>query len=224
VDRAILSERIVRPSRSRPPRTIWPYLGSTVEPISASSIAAAHWRPSRIAQTEATVRLNPQNDLQRIEDLKAIFAELWEAADALVKDRVAVLNRQAIAVSTLINRRFAERLRQIKSQTEAIDKRLKTLRKADPDVSERFDLLMSIPSFAEGTANAPMVEMPSSGVSTTQKPELWSRPGCEQNGEAEACRLRRGSSTMATKKSPGGRPGLVVVHDRDWSGDLQIAR
>ena len=38
------------------------YLGRTVEPISASSIAAAHWRPSRIAQTTSDWprRMSPQ--------------------------------------------------------------------------------------------------------------------------------------------------------------------
>ena len=37
---AISSGRIVPSSRSRSPRAVWPYLGRTVEPMSASSIAA----------------------------------------------------------------------------------------------------------------------------------------------------------------------------------------
>jgi transposase len=39
--------------------------------------------------------------------------ELVNARDALVKDRVAALNRQATAVSPLIRRQLAQRLRQI---------------------------------------------------------------------------------------------------------------
>ena len=100
--------------------------------------------------------------------------ELVNARHALVKDRVAVLNRQAIAVSTLIKRQLAQRLRQIDSQIEAIDKRLKTLRKADADVSERFDILTSIPSFGEGTANVLMVETPELGRLDHRRPQASS--------------------------------------------------
>ena len=42
--------------------------------------------------------------------------ELVNARDALIKDRVAALNRQAIAVSPLIKRQLAQRLRQIDGQ------------------------------------------------------------------------------------------------------------
>jgi transposase len=92
-----------------------------------------------------------------------IMKELANARHALVKDRVAVLNRQAIAVATLIRRQLAQRLRQIDRQIEAIDRRLTTLRKADSDLSQRFDILTSIPSFGAGTANTLMVETPELG-------------------------------------------------------------
>ena len=48
-----------RVARTLPPAS---YRGRTVEPISASSIAAAHWRPSRIAQTTSDWprRMSPQ--------------------------------------------------------------------------------------------------------------------------------------------------------------------
>ena len=52
--------------------------------------------------------------------------ELVNARDALIKDRVPALNRQAIAVSPLIKRQLAQRLRQINGQVEAIDKHLNT--------------------------------------------------------------------------------------------------
>ncbi len=113
-----------------------------------------------LARMGAALELEPNVPVSpTVETMK----ELVNARHALVKDRVAVLNRQAIAVSTLIKRQLAQRLRQIDSQIEAIDKRLKTLRKADADVSERFDILTSIPSFGEGTANVLMVETPELG-------------------------------------------------------------
>src|SRR5580700_2290045 len=58
-----------------------------------------------------------------------VMRELVNARDALIKDRVAALNRQAIAASPLIKRQLAQRLRQIDGQIAAIDRRLKTLRK-----------------------------------------------------------------------------------------------
>jgi transposase len=113
-----------------------------------------------LARMGAALELEPNVPVSpTVETMK----ELVNARQALVKDRVAVLNRQAIAVSTLIKRQLAQRLRQIDSQIEAIDRRLKTLRKADAEVSERFDILTSIPSFGEGTANVLMVETPELG-------------------------------------------------------------
>ncbi len=115
-----------------------------------------------LARMGAALELEPNVPVSpTVETMK----ELVNARHALVKDRVAVLNRQAIALAPLIKRQLAQRLaaRQIDSQIEAIDKSLKTLRKADADVSERFAILTSIPSFGEGTANVLMVETPELG-------------------------------------------------------------
>ena len=89
--------------------------------------------------------------------------ELLKARDGLVKDRVAALNRQAVAVSRLTKRQLAQKLRQIDRQIQAIDKHLKALRSGAADLSERFDILTSIPGFGEGTANVLMVETPELG-------------------------------------------------------------
>jgi transposase len=86
--------------------------------------------------------------------------DLLKARDALVDDRVDALNRMGVAVSSFIKRQLDQRLRQIDRQIQAIEKRLKALRKADAEASERFDILISIPSFGEGTADALMVETP----------------------------------------------------------------
>jgi transposase len=68
----------------------------------------------------AALGLEPSAPLsQTVEAMK----ELVNARDALVKDRVAALNRQAMTVSPLIKRQLAQRLRQVDSQIEAINKR-----------------------------------------------------------------------------------------------------
>src|SRR5580704_1215906 len=113
-----------------------------------------------LARMGAALGLEPSAPLsQTVEAMK----ELVNARDALVKDRVAALNRQAITVSPLIKRQLAQRLRQVDSQIEAINKRLKSLRGADPDLGRRFDILVSIPGVGETTANALMAETPELG-------------------------------------------------------------
>ena len=94
--------------------------------------------------------------------------ELVNARDALIKDRVAALNRQAIAVSSFIKRQLAQRLQQIDGQIAAIDRRLKTLRNAD------FEPVPALRHLDEGTGARPTrlaawacSRRPSSGVSTT---------------------------------------------------------
>src|SRR5271168_2411503 len=96
-------------------------------------------------------------------DTSGTLRELVKARGALIKDRVAALNRQAIAVSPLIKRQLAQRLRQIDGQVEAIDRRLKALRNADSDLCQRFDIWTSIPGIGEVTANVLVVETPELG-------------------------------------------------------------
>jgi transposase len=87
--------------------------------------------------------------------------ELVNARGAPIKDRVAALNRQAIAVSPLIKRQLAQRLRQIHGQIEAIDRRLKTLRNADPDLCTLRPPASSVWRLSQGTAARPMESDPS---------------------------------------------------------------
>ena len=75
----------------------------------------------------------------------------------------ALIKRLKGFVSPLIKRQLAQRLRQIDGQIEAIDRRLKTLRNADSDLCQRFDILTSIPGVGEVTANVLVVETPELG-------------------------------------------------------------
>ena len=96
---------------------------------------------------------------QAVEEMR----ELMTARDALIKDRVAALNRQKNVRSPLIQRQLAARLRQIETQIEAIDKQQKKSRSADSDLKERFDILTSIPGVGDICANALIAEVPELG-------------------------------------------------------------
>jgi transposase len=151
-----------------------------------------------LARMGAALDLEPNAPIsQTVETLK----ELVNARDALVKDRVAALNRKGVAVSDLIKRQLAQRLRQIDSQIEAIEKRLKTLRIADADVSERFDILTSIPSFGEGTANVLVVETPELGrLDHPQAASLVGlAPVANDSGQTRGKRSIRGGRARARK-------------------------
>jgi transposase len=151
-----------------------------------------------LARMGAALDLEPNAPIsQTVETLK----ELVNARDALVKDRVAALNRKGVAVSDLIKRQLAQRLRQIDSQIEAIEKRLKTLRIADADVSERFDILTSIPSFGEGTANVLVVETPELGrIDHPQAASLVGlAPVANDSGQTRGKRSIRGGRARARK-------------------------
>ena len=136
-----------------------------VNPCQARRFAQA---TGKLAKTDRLMlaRIGAVLDLEtRTPASKTVEAlrELVNARDALIKDRVAALNRQAIAVSPLIKRQLTQRLRQIDGQIEAIDRRLKTLRNADSDLCQRFDILTSIPGIGEVTANVLVVETPELG-------------------------------------------------------------
>lgn len=90
--------------------------------------------------------------------------ELHVARRALVKDRVAALNRDKTRRSALLKHQAAERLRQIERQIAAIDAALRAQLAADPALKARFDILLSIPGVGETTALTILVEMPELGA------------------------------------------------------------
>ncbi len=95
-----------------------------------------------------------------LDDMK----ELHVARRALMKDRVAALNRAKVHRSALLKRQAAQRLRQIKVQIATIDAALHTMLAADPALKARFDILVSIPGVGETTALIMLVEMPELGT------------------------------------------------------------
>jgi transposase len=92
--------------------------------------------------------------------------ELHVARRALIKDRVATLNRAQAHRSVLLQRHAAERLEQIERQIRAIDAALRQLLAADAALRARFEILLSIPGLGETTALALLIEMPELGQLT----------------------------------------------------------
>jgi transposase len=98
-----------------------------------------------------------------VSDTLDVMKELLVARRALVKDRVAALNRAQVLRSPLLRRLAAQRLRQVKRQIAAIDEALRALCRADPALQARLAILVSIPGVGETTAMTMLIEMPELG-------------------------------------------------------------
>lgn len=98
-----------------------------------------------------------------VSETLADMKELLVARRALVKDRVAALNRAQALRSPLLRRLAAQRLRQVKRQIAAIDAALRALCRAAPALKARRPILLSIPGIGEATALTMLVEMPELG-------------------------------------------------------------
>jgi transposase len=132
---------------------------------------------------------------QTLDEMK----ELHNARTALVKDRVATLNRQKQLRSAILKRLANQRLKQIDSQLKAIDTALAGLRDADPSLKARFDILMSIPGIGVATAFALLIEMPEIG--NIENPQAASLAGLAP--------VARDSGNWRGKRSiRGGRANL----------------
>jgi transposase len=90
--------------------------------------------------------------------------ELIVARRALVKDRVAALQRNGVHRSTLLKRQATQRLAQIERQIAAIDAALRAKLTEEPALQARFDILASIPGVGATTALIMLVEMPELGT------------------------------------------------------------
>lgn len=89
--------------------------------------------------------------------------ELGAARKALIKDRVAALNRRDHLRHGLPRRQNAARLRQITTQLRALQTRVRHLLKSDPQLSQRLAILLSIPGVGPITAAGLLSEMPELG-------------------------------------------------------------
>jgi len=97
---------------------------------------------------------------QAIDDLK----ELHGARAALVKDRVATVNRGHGLRLPLLKRQSDQHLKQIDNQLAEIDTAMSERIAADEALSQRLKILLSIPGIGKLTAFAILVEMPELGT------------------------------------------------------------
>lgn len=139
-----------------------------VNPLQARRFAEAIGRRAKTDRVDAAMlarfgALCQLPDRPMVSETIATMKELLLARRALVKDRVAALNRDQVLRSSLLKRLAAQRLRQIARQIAAIDAALRQLCEADAALKARLAILVSIPGIGELTALTMVIEMPELG-------------------------------------------------------------
>jgi transposase len=140
-----------------------------VNPRQARRFAEATGRLAKTDRLDAAMlaRMGTLLDLEarpargpRLNDLK----DLSMAREALVKSRTMAKNRAKNLTLPILKRHNGEQLRQIERQLAAIEVEIVKLIKADPDLANRFDILVSIPGVSAITAFALIIDMPELGT------------------------------------------------------------
>lgn len=88
---------------------------------------------------------------------------LETARQALIRDRTAARARLATATYPLLRKQATRRLRQVDRDIAQIDTTIEAVITADKILSEKADILVSIPGIAKITAYAMLIEMPELG-------------------------------------------------------------
>ncbi len=164
-----------------------------VNPRQARRFAEATGRLAKTHRLDAAMlaRMGALLDLEArplrgplLNDLK----DLQMARQALVKNRTAARNRAKALTLPILKRHNAEQLRQIDRQMAAVEKEIMALIQADPDLSRRFAILVSIPGVSAITACALLIDMPNSARSARLRPlpsqASLQSPGSLDNGPA----------------------------------------
>jgi transposase len=89
--------------------------------------------------------------------------ELSVARQALIKDRIAAMNREQVAQNAIIRRQLKARLCQIEKQILEIEKAMAAIVADDEILARRREILASIPGIGPITAMAILVDMPELG-------------------------------------------------------------
>lgn len=89
--------------------------------------------------------------------------ELRVARQGQMKDRIAMMHRLRHAGIALIRRQLRVRIRQIDAHLAEIDAAMLGIIRADEALSQRFDILTSIPGVGQIAACAMLIEMPELG-------------------------------------------------------------
>ncbi len=119
-----------------------------------------------LAKMGAALQLTPKPiSAENLYDLR----ELLSARRALIKDRTAAKARSATATHSLVKQQLARRLRQIESDIAKIDAAMLQSSQQDQQMSERLEILSSIPGIGIRTALMILVDMPEIGTLNNKK-------------------------------------------------------
>ena len=113
-----------------------------------------------LAKMGAALQLVPKPiDEENLYDLR----ELLSTRRALIKDRTAAKARSATVTHVLVKQQLARRLRQIECDIAKIDAAMLELAHQDQQMTERLEILASIPGIGMRTALMILVDMPEIG-------------------------------------------------------------
>jgi transposase len=166
-------------------------------------------------------RMGPALELEQrplVSETLDKMKELVSARDALIKDRTAALTRRQTTRAPLLSRQLAARLRQIDNQIGAVEKALKALRRADAELDQRFEILISIPGVGEITALILIVEMSELGAIEPGQAAALSglAPFAQDSGKSAGKRCIRGG--RARVRQALYMPALTAItHHPEYS-------
>ena len=141
--------------------------------------------------------------------------ELLSARRGLIKDRTAAKARKATALNALVKRQLEKRLRQIESDIAKIDALMLDLAHQDQRMSERSEILFSIPGIGVITALMILVDMPEIGALNNKQVASLAglAPMSQSSGKwVGKARIQGGRPNL---RNAIFMPALVAIHDRN---------
>jgi transposase len=159
-----------------------------------------------LAKMGAALQLMPKPfTAENLYDLK----ELLPARRALIKDRTAAKARKATVINALIKQQLEKRLRQIKNDIAKIDALMLDVAREDQYMSERLDILFSIPGIGVITALMILVDMPEIGALNNK--QVASLAGLAPMSQSSG-------KWMGKARIQGGRPTYAMPSScQHWS-------
>lgn len=143
-----------------------------------------------------------------------ILRELITARRALMKDKVAAKTRLQTTRQTLLKNQINARLKQIKIQIQQVDAAITEKVAQDEALSNKLDILTSIPGIAETTAFSMLIEMPELG--TLEGKQAASLAGLalmsRQSGKWQG--THQGQTSISTAGHLHARSGRNAVQSR----------
>ena len=139
-----------------------------VNPRQARRFAEAIGRLAKTDRVDAAMlaRLGMTLDLEVLPPRTEMLNDLRElqvARQGRVRDRIALTVRLGHASLALLKRQLRLSIRQVEAQLAEIDAAILEIIRADEALSQRFDILTSIPGIGQIAACALLIEMPELG-------------------------------------------------------------